>query len=235
MDNNQGLCGARQFLTVMARGAVLAGLVLLLVVLKLTFEAQRHFRQAEQALTEENREEALWHFQWALRSYVPGLPVNRRAVMQIEKLAKAWAAEGQADRAKEALRTLRATLYAIRSFYQPFPDILRRTEESLGLLSGPSGTSAVPPPKIDGVAKSRSGSLWRAFAHKTEINPLCISPGLGGEIRIPSPRLGRVRVGLTRMHRLPDSMHRPPAKSDLATLHQTFCRCVNLWGRNRFK
>ena len=33
-------------------------------------------------------------------------------------------------------------------------------------------------------------------------------------------------MGLTGMHRLPDSMNRPTAKSDLATLHQTSCRNV---------
>ena len=43
--------------------------------------------------------------------------------------------------------------------------------------------------KFDDPAKSRSRSPLRAAAHKTEINSLCISPGLGGEIRIPSPRL----------------------------------------------
>lgn len=145
MDNNQGLCGVRQFYTFMARGAVLACLILILVVVKLAFEAERHMRRAEEALAEGDREEALWHFQWALRSYVPGLPANRRAVTQIENLAGAWASEDQPERAKETLRTLRATLYAVRSFYQPFPDVLRRTEERLGLTDGSWGDRATAP------------------------------------------------------------------------------------------
>jgi hypothetical protein len=145
MGDNQGLCGVRQFFTFVGRGAVVAGVVLLLVVLKLAFEAEGHLRRAEKALSEGNREEALWDFQWALRSYVPGLPANRRALAGIEKLSGTWAAEGQTERAQEALRTLRATLYAIRSFYQPFPDVLRRTEESLGLVGGSPGRRAAAP------------------------------------------------------------------------------------------
>ena len=33
---------------------------------------------------------------------------------------------------------------------------------------------------------------------------------------------------MTSTHRLPHSMHRPPAKSDLERLHETFCWMVNL-------
>jgi hypothetical protein len=143
MDGYRGLCTVRQLKRFLVRGAVLASLVLLLIVLKLGIEAERHFRQGRQALAEENREEALWHFQWALRSYVPGLPTNRSAVLEIENLANTWTAEGEIDRAQEARRTLRAALYAVRSFYQPFPDILHRTEETLGLVPPSSGGEPV--------------------------------------------------------------------------------------------
>ena len=91
---------------------------------------------AEQAISEGDRDEALWQFQLALRNYVPGLPTNRRAVERIEGLADEWTAAGDSERGLNALRSLRATLYAIRSIYQPFPDALRRTEESLGLIQG---------------------------------------------------------------------------------------------------
>ena len=138
----QGLCGLRQFYVVLVRVAVLVVLILLLVVAKVAWDAENHFREAEQALAEGDREEALWHFQWALRNYVPGLPTNRRAVTQIEGLAAEWAAAGETERATNALRTLRATLYSIHSFYQPFPDVLSRTEKTLGLSEDSSNTGS---------------------------------------------------------------------------------------------
>ena len=145
MDSNtreeQGLCGLRQFYGVLVRGMVLVCIILVLVVGKLAFEAGSHFRRAEQAISEGDRDEALWQFQRAVRKYVPGLPTNRRAIERIEEMAADWSAAGDAERGENALKSLRATLYAIRSIYQPFPDVLRRTEESLGLTEISSGGS----------------------------------------------------------------------------------------------
>ena len=120
----------RSFFTI-ARSAMLVLLVLLLIVVKVTYQAHSHYRAACEAIAKGDREEALWHLQWALRNYVPGLPTNRHAIEQIEQLALKWTEDGETEQGIKALKTLRATLYAIRSVYQPFPDTLRRTEDAL--------------------------------------------------------------------------------------------------------
>ena len=119
---------------IIARVAMLALFVLLLIVIKVTYQAHSHYSTACEAMAKSDRDEALWHFQWALRNYVPGLPTNRQAIEQIEKLALEWTEDGETEKGIEALKTLRATLYAIRSVYQPFPDTLRRTEDVLGAI-----------------------------------------------------------------------------------------------------
>lgn len=143
MDEDEGLCGLRELVRVVVYGCVLAAVILLLVVVKLAYDAQKHLGLAHQALSKGDTEQALWHFQWALRSYVPGLPANREALAEIEDLASTWSKEGRQEQANRALRVLRASLYAIRSIYQPFPEVLERTEKRLGLLDGTGdGTSA---------------------------------------------------------------------------------------------
>ncbi len=144
MFEGEGLFGVREVVRFVRYGCVLAAIILLLVVARLTYDAQRHLRLAREALSERDREQALWHFQWALRSYVPGLPANREALAQIENLASMWSKEGQREQAEQTLRVLRASLYAIRSIYQPFPDVLERTERELGLQGGADGSKPTP-------------------------------------------------------------------------------------------
>jgi len=107
-------------------------LALTLIVGKVAFQARRHLDQAESALESNDDEEAVWHYQWAVRHYVPFLPANRSAVEALLTMAEA---AGDDEQRRHVLRILRASLYAIRSIYQPFPDVLRRVEEELDLSS----------------------------------------------------------------------------------------------------
>ncbi len=131
MNEDTGLIGLRQFVKWVKQGLILVCIILVLIVAKLTYQAESHFRKAEQAVTEQDWKEAVWQYQWALRSYVPGLPVNRQAVTRLEDLAAQWNAAGNTEQGLDALQTLRAALYSIRSLYQPFPEALLRTEEAI--------------------------------------------------------------------------------------------------------
>jgi len=144
MNEDSGLIGLRQFVKWVKQGLILTCLILVLIVAKLIYQAESHFQKAEQAVSEQDWKEAVWHYQWALRSYVPGLPVNRQAVTRLEELAAQWNAAGNTEQGLDALRTLCAALYSIRSVYQPFPEALRRAEEAIQAIQRSSA------PEIEG-------------------------------------------------------------------------------------
>ncbi len=107
---------------------ILFASVLILVTAKVAIQAERHLAQAHAALEENDLEKAVWHYQWAVRYHVPFLPANRRAVEGLQNLETRAESDEQRRR---VLLTLRSSLYAIRSVYQPFPDVLNKVEEEL--------------------------------------------------------------------------------------------------------
>ncbi len=123
------------------RWAPVAGIILLAVIGRLVYLSQSHLAQAHKHIQAEEFDEAIWDYQWAIRHYVPGWPSCSKAVVELHELAKRWHTDGDQENYRKTLNRLRGSLYAIRSFYQPFADTLKIVEEELRENEEPEGQS----------------------------------------------------------------------------------------------
>lgn len=119
------------------RWSPIALLVLLAVVSRLLYLSNTHLVQADAHFQAGEYDEALWDYQWALRHYVPGSPINRKALEGGLAIAAHWQQVQNTENERKTLRRLRGSLYAIRSVYQPFSDSLQSIETQLRDLGEP--------------------------------------------------------------------------------------------------
>lgn len=90
-----------------------------------------HVREAQQALAAQQDTQAVEACTWAIRNHFPGNPYSARAVALGLGIADRLVEEGRINEARRTWLDLRATLLSIRSFYQPFPDVLNQIDRRL--------------------------------------------------------------------------------------------------------
>jgi tetratricopeptide (TPR) repeat protein len=115
---------------------ILSMLLVLACVLfvKVSSSAKREFALGEEAYKGGGYKEAITHYERAIKWYTPFSRSVRLAVERLWEIGNA--AEDQTDfnLALEAYRSLRSSLYAIRSFYLPFKAWIPRSEAKIASL-----------------------------------------------------------------------------------------------------
>ncbi len=120
-----------EFVRLMRVGALIAVIVFIALVARLTFVSAHHHRLALEAGHAERYEEAIRSYTWSIRNYYPGNPYSARSLKNALNIVDRYDEEGKSNLEQQALGDLHAALLALRSFYQPYPDELRRIEAML--------------------------------------------------------------------------------------------------------
>jgi len=108
-----------------------AGISLFLLLGRLTSLSAKHFQEAEAAGKNGRYETALKSYNEAIKNYFPGSPYSYRSAQKTLGVIDAYHAEGKNAEEALALRDAQAALYSIRSFYQPYREVVRSIEERL--------------------------------------------------------------------------------------------------------
>jgi len=123
---------------------ILAAAVVLMAWLRV-FISGHQARQTADRLVDQNRaDEAVGYYDRVLHMYWPGSPDVARAVAQLEKIAAHAEQREDLSGAIHAFRILRSGLYASRSLYQPYPEIITMTEQKIVALSVKMGNPDPP-------------------------------------------------------------------------------------------
>ncbi len=101
---------------------------------KVAYQSYKEFARGEAALKRQKIAEALSHYERAIKWYTPLSPSVSRAVARLWDIAVKAEQGGELGLALAAYRTLRASLYAIRSIYLPSSAWIPKCEARIARL-----------------------------------------------------------------------------------------------------
>jgi hypothetical protein len=114
---------------------VIVGLcVAVLLLVKVSYHAQHEFARGQTAEARGEIQQAIVHYERAIKWYTPLSKVVGLAVERLWALGATAEQQAEFALALEAYEALRASLYATQSFYVPYKDWIVRSEEKIALL-----------------------------------------------------------------------------------------------------
>jgi hypothetical protein len=118
------------------RGHVIIGLsciffFLFLVLLKVNISARNEYRKGEVALANKDLTKAIIHFDRAIHWYSPGSKAVKDSMDALWNIGAQSEGRGDYGMALQAFRSLRSSLYSVRSFYTPHPDWIERCDDRI--------------------------------------------------------------------------------------------------------
>ncbi len=117
-----------------------------------TYYSQRQqFFFGEDALKKRNIREAITGYESAIHMYTPGSGMVKTSIERLWQIGEMTERQGQYDWALIAYRSLRSSIYAVRSFYTPYPEWIERCDKKIAqILAITEGPAALTPPNPQG-------------------------------------------------------------------------------------
>lgn len=152
-------------------GSVVIAIVvtLSLFFIKVKRESRQELARAESELQSGRVQESVVHYERAIMWYTPWGSEVRRAIKRLWDIGYQAEANQDASLALYAYRSLRASLYGTRSFYQPYEDWIAKSEARIVKLMAieKAGPSADP-------AEVEKHRVRYARMHKRNLDPTLI-------------------------------------------------------------
>ena len=104
------------------------------LVVKVTYNARQEFAGGEEAYTRGAYSVAITHYERAIKWYTPFSKTVRHAVERLWQLGTEAESRGDWHLALEAYQSLRASLYAVQSFYIPYQSWIPKSEARIAPL-----------------------------------------------------------------------------------------------------
>jgi len=152
------------------------------LVVKVTYNARQEFAGGEEAYTRGAYHVAITHYARAIKWYTPLSNTVRYAVERLWQLGSEAEARGDWHLALEAYQSLRASLYAVQSFYIPYQSWIPKSEAHIAPLL--AKTKAGEEPKADKLAQDTARFAIQLQRH--------VAPHLGWSILLEIGFLGWV-------------------------------------------
>ncbi|HEY1248308.1 MAG TPA: hypothetical protein VGE97_04920, partial [Nitrososphaera sp.] len=108
--------------------------VAILLLLQTAHSAKQEFAYGEQAATRGEHKAAITHYERAIKWYTPLNKTVRHAVERLWQLGTEAETRGDWPLALEAYQSLRASLYAVQSFYVPYQSWIPKSEARIAPL-----------------------------------------------------------------------------------------------------
>ncbi len=103
------------------------------VILRMTIESRNEYRAGVQALSVHQMREAIIHFDRSIHWYFPGNPFPKAALNRLEEIASQQESKDTAM-ALLAYDSMRGGIYAIRSLYTPYANLLPHINDRIAQL-----------------------------------------------------------------------------------------------------
>jgi len=152
------------------------------LIVKVTYNAKQELAVGEEAYTRGAYDVAITHYERAIKWYTPFSTTVRMAVERLWQLGAEAETRGDWRLALEAYQSLRASLYAVQSFYIPYESWIPKAEERIALLM--AKTQAGNEPNADKLAQDTARFAMQLQRH--------VGPHLGWSILVVIGFLGWV-------------------------------------------
>lgn len=125
--------GRWQNLTIIVVTAVIA----LAMIWANTYQRMREeYIQGEEFFAQGEYLKAVTAYETAIHAYVPWSGKIRHSAERLWEIGNLYEEQGEVELALIAYRSLRSSFYAVRSFYQPYPEWIHRTTPKIKALMG---------------------------------------------------------------------------------------------------
>ncbi|MBE9503374.1 MAG: hypothetical protein IME96_04295 [Proteobacteria bacterium] len=95
------------------------------------YSQHKFFKEGEAALKSRDFKEAITGYEWTIRMYTPFSGKVKRSCQMLWNIGLEYEKNGRLDWALITYRSLRSSIYAIRSFYKPYEEWIPRTDEKI--------------------------------------------------------------------------------------------------------
>lgn len=107
----------------------------------------QQFNMGEEALKKRNIREAITGYESAIHMYTPGSGMVKTSIERLWQIGEMTERQGQYDWALIAYRSLRSSIFAVRSFYTPYPEWIERCDGKIArILAFTEGPASQTPP-----------------------------------------------------------------------------------------
>lgn len=107
----------------------------------------KQFNIGEEAFKKGDLRGAITGYESAIHMYTPGSGMVKNSIDRLWQIGEIFERQNQSDWALLAYRSLRSSLYAVRSFYTPYPEWIERCDKKIAsILAVKEGPAALNPP-----------------------------------------------------------------------------------------
>jgi len=124
----------KKVLNILGQVAIVFLIVIAMIWGKAYYSQQEFYYDGEKALNEKNYKDAVTGYEWAIRMYTPLSGKVKDSCEKIWFIAEEYEKRGQLDWALIAYRSLRSSIYGIKSFYRPFDEWIPKTDEKIKMI-----------------------------------------------------------------------------------------------------
>lgn len=128
--------------------AVITLAIMIAMIWGRTYYSQwKQFDIGEEAFKKGNMRDAITGYESAIHMYTPGSGMVKTSIERLWQIGGMFERQNQNDWALLAYRSLRSSLYAVRSFYTPYPEWIERCDRKIAqILAVKEGPAALSPP-----------------------------------------------------------------------------------------
>lgn len=108
----------------------------------------KQFNIGEEAFRKGNMRDAVTGYESAIHMYTPGSSMVKKSIDRLWEIGDMFERRNEYDWALLSYRSLRSSLYAVRSFYTPYPEWIERCDKKIAhILAVKEGPAASSPPR----------------------------------------------------------------------------------------
>lgn len=117
-------------------GQLLLILVIMFVMIwgRAYYSQQKFYAEGEAALSVKNYKDATTGYEWAIRMYTPFSSKVKDSCEKLWFIGNEYEKQGKLDWALITYRSLRSSIYAVRSFYSPYEEWIPKTDEKIAKI-----------------------------------------------------------------------------------------------------
>lgn len=116
------------------KSAIVAIIIIAAIFFKVFISQYKEFKRAESAFSQQNYKDATVSYETTILFYTPNSPYIEKSIERMLFIASQYEQKNDIKMALDVYENLRSSLYAVRSFYQPYPEIIKQCDSKMAEL-----------------------------------------------------------------------------------------------------
>lgn len=118
----------------LAKIAGIVGIIILMVFLRVFIQQYREFKKGEDAFNARDYKNASTHYETAIHMYTPKSPFIDKSINRMLDIANDFEKKNEYRWALITYENLRSSLYSVKSFYLPYPEVIALCDSKIAEL-----------------------------------------------------------------------------------------------------